>query len=73
MQECGIQNDHAALDHGQTIGKVKHTHQKLMKQTLKIKVTADAPQWHRYVNITVMVHNTTHHHSINSAATETFI
>ena len=39
---------------------IERSHQKL-KQIFKIIVSADRPQWDRYVNIAYMAHNTTYH------------
>ena len=50
---------------------VERTHAKL-KKILKISVNADRPQWDRYVDIAVMAHNTTYHHSLKCSPTEIF-
>ena len=71
MKTAGIKIDHATVKHAQTIGMVERSHQKL-KQILKINVSADSPQWDRYVNIAVMAHNTTYHNSLKCTPSEVF-
>ena len=71
MESAGIKIEHATVKLAQTIGMVKRSHQKL-KQILKINVSADSPQWHKYVNMAVMAHNTTYHQAIRCTPTEIF-
>ena len=71
MSQAGIQVSHATIKHAQTIGMIEGSHQKL-KQILKINVSADQPQWDRYVNLAVMAHNTTHHQNLKCTPTEIF-
>ena len=59
MDAPGNQIDHVAVKHAQTIGKIECSHQRL-KQTLKISVKFDSPQWKRYVSLAVMAQNTTY-------------
>ena len=60
MDKAGIKVSHATIKHAQTIGMIERSHQRL-KQILKMNVSADRPQWGRYVNLAVMAHNTTYH------------
>ena len=71
MESAGIKIEHASVKHAQTIGMVERSHQKL-KQILKINISADSPQWHKYVNMAVMAHNTTYHQAIRCTPTEIF-
>ena len=71
MSQAGIQVSHATIKHAQTIGMIERSHQKL-KQILKINVSADRPQWDRYVNLAVMAHNTTYHQTLKCTPTEIF-
>ena len=71
MASAGIKIEHASVKHAQTIGMVERSHQKL-KQILKINISADSPQWHKYVNLAVMAHNTTYHQAIRCTPTEIF-
>ena len=71
MASAGIKIEHASVKHAQTIGMVERSHQKL-KQILKINISADSPQWHKYVNLAVMAHNTTYHQAIRCTPTEVF-
>ena len=71
MKTAGIKIDHATVKHAQTIGMVERSHQEL-KQILKINVSADSPQWDRYVNFAVMAHNTTYHQSLKCTPSEVF-
>ena len=50
---------------------IERFHQKL-KQILKFNVSADSPQWHKYVNMAVMAHNTTNHQALRCTPTEFF-
>ena len=56
MKTMGLKVSHATVKHAQTIGMIEISHQKL-KQILKTNVSADRPQWDRYVNVAVMPHN----------------
>ena len=71
MKTIGIKVFHARVKHAQTIGMIERSHQKL-KQILQINVSADSPQWDRYVNIAVMAHNTTYHQTLKCTPTEIF-
>ena len=70
-QTTGNKNDHTTLKRAQTIALVQRTYQKL-KQIHKINVTADTPQWDRYVNIAVMAQFTTYRQFIKSTPTKIF-
>ena len=50
---------------------VERFHQRL-EQILKINVSADYPQWDKYVNLAVMAHNTTYHQSLECTPSEVF-
>ena len=51
---------------------IERSHQRL-KHILKINVSADRPQWDRYVNLAVMMaHNTTYHKTLKCSPTEVF-
>ena len=69
MEKAGMKVSHATIKHAQTIGMIERSHQRL-KQILKINVSADRPQWDRYVNLSVMAHNTTYHQTLKCSPTE---
>ena len=71
MDKAGIKVSHATINHAQTIGMTERSHQRL-KQILKINVSADRPQWDRYVNLAVMAHNKTYHQTLKCSPTEVF-
>ena len=71
MDKAGIKVSHATIKHAQTIGMIERSHQRL-KQILKINVSADRPQWDRYVNLAVMAHNTTYHQTLKCSPTDVF-
>ena len=50
---------------------IQRSYQKL-KQILTINLSADSPQWHKYVNMAVMAHSTTYHQAIRCTPTEIF-
>ena len=60
LRTSGNNIENETVKHAQTIGMVERFHQRL-KQILKINVSADSPQWDKYVNLSVMAHNTTYH------------
>ena len=63
-EQVGISLKHAGIKHAQTIALIGQTHQKLMT-ILKIKISANQPQWDEYVNIAAaMAHNTTYQASL---------
>ena len=66
-----IHISHATVKHAHTIGMVERNHAKL-KKILEISVKADRPQWDRYVEIAIIVHNTTYHNSLKCSPTEIF-
>ena len=43
-----------------------------METILKTNMSAEQLQWEQYVNIAVMVHNTTYHVSLKGAPTDNF-
>ena len=69
MKTIGIKMPYGTVEDAQTIGMIEKSHQKL-KQILKINVSADRPQWDRYVNIAVMAHNTAYHQTLKCTPTE---
>ena len=71
MDKVGIQVSHATIKHAQTVGMIERSHQRLNK-ILKINVSADRPQWDRYVNLAVMAHNPTYHQTLKRSSTEVF-
>ena len=71
MNKAGIRVSLATIKHAQTFGMIERSHQRL-KQILKMNVSADRPLWDRYVNLAVMAHNTTYHHTLKSSSTEVF-
>ena len=71
MEKARIKISHATIKHAQTIGMIERSHQRL-KQILKINVSADRPQWDRYVNLAVMAHNTTYHQTMKCSPSEVF-
>ena len=71
MTTAGIKFKDATVKHAQTKGMVERSHQRL-KQILKINVSADSPQWVKYVNLAVMAHNTTYHQSLKCTPSEVF-
>ena len=54
---------HASLKHAQTIGLLERSHAAL-KRTLRINENGTSPNWVKYVDIAVFVHNTSYHTSI---------
>ena len=71
MDKAGIKVSHATIKHAQTTEMIERSHQRL-KQILKINVSADRPQWDRYVNQAVMAHNTTYLQTLKCSPTEVF-
>ena len=71
MDKAGIKVSHATIKHAQTIGMIERSHQRL-KQILKTNVSADHPQWDRYVNLAVMAQNTTYHQTLKCTPIEVF-
>ena len=71
MNESRIHIEDATIKHAHAIGLIERTRQKL-KQILKIDVADETPQWNKYVNISVMSHNTTYHQSLKCSPTEVF-
>ena len=71
MDKAGIKVSHATIKHAQTIGMIERSHQRL-KQILKINVSADRPQWDRFVNLAVTAHSTTYHQTLKCSPTEVF-
>ena len=71
MNKAGIRVSLATIKHAQTFGMIERSHQRL-KQILKMNVSADRPLWDRYVNLAVMAHNTTYHHTLKCSSTEVF-
>ena len=69
MDKAGIKISPAIIKHAQTIEMIEKSHQRL-KQILKINVSADRPQWDRFVNRAVMAHNTTYHQSLKCGTTK---
>ena len=71
VDKTGIKVSHATIKHAQTIRMIEMSHQRL-KQILKINVSADCPQWDRYLNLAVIAHNTTYHQTLKCSPTEVF-
>ena len=71
MDKAGIKVSHATIKHAQTIGMIERSHERL-KQILKINVSADRPQWDRYVNLAVMAHNMTYQQTLKCSPTNVF-
>ena len=68
MEFAGIKIEPATVKHAQTIGMIERSHQKL-EQILKINISLDSPQWHKYVNMALMAHNTKYHQAIRCTPT----
>ena len=58
----GITLKHATTKHAQTIGLLERSHASI-KQTLKIETGEWRSLWHKYVNIAVLIYNTSYHTS----------
>ena len=71
IDKAGIKVSHATIKPVQTIGMIERSLQRL-KQILKINVSADCPQWDRYVNLAVMARNSTYFQTLKCSPTEVF-
>ena len=60
MEQAVISIKHAIIKHAQTIGMIQRTHQK-MKTILMGIISADQPQYEKFVQIAEMSHYTTYH------------
>ena len=67
----GIQLKHATTKHAQTIGILERSHATL-KTTLKIATGEFRNQWHKYLPLAVLNHNTTYNASIGCEPTRVF-
>ena len=56
----GITLKHASTKHAQTIGLLERSDAPI-KQTLKIETGERRSLWHKYVNIAVLIYNTSYH------------
>ena len=70
-QILGITLKCATTKHPQTIGKLERTHASL-KTNLKMACGEYRRQWHKYLPLTVLNHNTTYHASIGCEPTRVF-
>ena len=67
----GHTSQHAITKHSQTIGMLERTHA-LLKKTLKIETGERKSMWQRYVNIAVLIFNTSYHTSIGCEPSRVF-
>ena len=70
-QILGITLKCATTKHPQTIGKLERTHASL-KTNLKMACGEYRRQWHKYLPLAVLNHNTTYHASISCEPTRVF-
>ena len=70
-QILGITLKCATTKHPQTIGKLERTHASL-KTNLKMACGEDRRQWHKYLPLAVLNHNTSYHASIGCEPTRVF-
>ena len=70
-QILGITLKCATTNHPQTIGKLKRTHAPL-KTNLKMACGEYRRQWHKYLPLAVLNHNTSYHASIGCEPTRVF-
>ena len=59
----GITLKHATTKHAQTIALLERSHASI-KQALKIETGERRSLWHKYINIAVLIYNTSYHASI---------
>ena len=62
---------HATVKHAQTIGTVERSHASL-KRILKTRTNEKSNDWHRYVNMAVLAHNTTYNESTGYTPSQLF-
>ena len=67
----GITLKHATTKHTQTIGLLKQSHASI-KQALKIETGERRSLWHKYINIAVLIYNTSYHTSIGREPSRVF-
>ena len=67
----GVQLRHATTKHAQTIGILERTHASV-KTTLKMSQGAFRAQWHKYLPLAVLNHNTTYHASLGCEPSRIF-
>ena len=70
-QILGITLKCATTKHSQTIGKLERTHASL-KTNLKMACGEYRRQWHKYLSLAVLNHNTSYHASIGCEPTRVF-
>ena len=70
-QILGITLKCAMTKHPQTIGKLERTHASL-KTNLKMECREYRRQWHKYLALAVLNHNTSYHASIGCKPTRVF-
>ena len=67
----GISVKHATTKHAQTIGLLERFHASI-KQALKVETGERRSLWHKYVNIAVLIYNSSHHTSIGCEPSRVF-
>ena len=67
----GIFLKHATTKHAQTIGLLEQSHASI-NQALKIETGERRSLWHKYINIAVLIYNTTYHTSIGCEPSRVF-
>ena len=71
-QILGITLKCATTKHPQTIGKLERTHASPLKTNLKMACGEYRRQWHKYLPLAVLNHNTSYHASIGCEPTRVF-
>ena len=66
-----IKINHATLKHRQTVGVVERAHASL-KRILRLNTNAQWSDWHKYVLLATLNHNSSYHSSINCTPTTIF-
>ena len=67
----GIELNHATMKHAQTIGLLERTHASV-KTHLKAATGEFRNNWHKYLPLAVLNHNTTHHASLGCEPSRVF-
>ena len=67
----GITLKHATTKHAQTLGLLERSHASI-KQALKIEAGEWRSLWHKYINIAVLIYNTSYHTSIGCEPSRVF-
>ena len=71
LDTLNITVKHATIKHAQTIGTVERSHAAI-KRILKTHSRESAEDWHRYVNMAVLAHNTTYNDTTGYTPSQIF-